>query len=976
LNALLMSGVVIRFGPHRLFPAERRLEREGRSVALGSRALDLLIALAERAGEVVPRRELMDRVWPDLTVEEANLRVHVAGLRKALGDGAEGGQYIANVSGHGYCFVATVEISQADPGPALVSALRKMPPLPPRPSRLVGRDRTVADVAALLRERRYVSVIGLGGMGKTTLAVAVAHELADSFEGQVAFVDLATLADPGSVTAYVSAAVGATLTEPDPLPGLLAFVANRRMLIVLDNCEHLADAVAPLAEQLYTRASKLHLLLTSREALRTEGEHVHTLAPLEGPPDHAVEASELLRYPAIQLFMERAAAGGYREPLDDAAAPLVASICHRLDGIALAIELVASRLGTHGFQGAAELLENRFRLLRQARRSALPRHQTLHAMLDWSFTLLSECDRAVLARLGVFAAPFDLAAVRAVAGGDGYDAFDVERSLDHLVEKSLVWTSASASAPLYRLPHVARDFALGELEKRNEKGKGNVSARHARHILSLLEPGRRHEPLDEKNPAPPLSPGLLPCLSVALNWAFSEEGERELATDLVAAATPLWLRIGQLGECRRWSARALDRLADHDKGSVKELALQEALATSAMYTRGNDHFVAAAIERGLALAVVLGETSRQMDLLARLHIFLMRAGAFDETVKISRRALEVAARLGSPRAQVMAEWMLGTSYHLVGRQKDAQCHCDRGSALAAASVLGDAFGDDHRMRIFCVMARCLWIQGRWDRGVALAGKAIQEAERGGSTLELCIALVYTAPVLLWNGSLNEAEAVIERLIIHADRHAPSPYRACDQALRGELLCARGRHEEAIECLRGALVHLNEENHLVMNSRALRALAESLMHAGHLEEAQSVVDGAIDRAERWGGKFDLSELLRTQGEIRLRAGDSAGAEAALLAAVAIAEEQAATSWRLRSGEALARLWMSRGRAEQAQTEVSSLLALLDDCGRGELLAATRHRLLTLRAELERPASAPPFQVFGGQTPQGSRVPGGA
>jgi DNA-binding winged helix-turn-helix (wHTH) protein len=411
-----MTATTIRFGPYSLTPAERRLERKGAPVALGSRVLDLLTALVERAGEVVPRRELMNRVWPNLTVEEVNLRVHVASLRKMLGHGGDGGRYIANVAGRGYCFVAPIGLSSLRASPSASSLPRALSPLPIRLSLMVGQDQTIGDLVALVQKKRFVSIVGPGGIGKTTVGVAVAHDLANSFEGQIAFVDLASLADPGLESASVSAAVGATLTDPDPLLGLLAFVSHRRMLILLDDCEHLTDAVAALTEALYARVPELHLLVTSREPLRTEVEHVHLLEPLAGPPDLTAEASELLQYPAMQPFTERGSAGGYREPLNDATAPLMASICERMHGIALAIELVASRLGTYGVQRTSNLLDNRFKLLWQGRRCALPRHKTLHAMLDWSFNLLSKADRAILARLGVFAGPLDLAAVRAVAG--------------------------------------------------------------------------------------------------------------------------------------------------------------------------------------------------------------------------------------------------------------------------------------------------------------------------------------------------------------------------------------------------------------------------------------------------------------------------------------------------------------------------------------------------------------------------------
>jgi ATP/maltotriose-dependent transcriptional regulator MalT len=294
--------------------------------------------------------------------------------------------------------------------------------------------------------------------------------------------------------------------------------------------------------------------------------------------------------------------------------------------------------------------------------------------------------------------------------------------------------------------------------------------------------------------------------------------------------------------------------------------------------------------------------------------------------------------------------MLGTAYHLVGRQVDAQRHCDRGFAIVAASDIEvDYFGYDHRVRASIVMARSLWIQGRWDRGLNYGRRAIAEAESRGRPVSLCIALIYTATALLWNRSLDEAEAVIERLIKHATRNSLDPYHACGLVLRGELRGAQGDHETAIEHLRSALSRLNAENHRIMNSGALRALAESLMNTGQLSAALRVIDGAVDAAGQAGGKFDLAELYRIQGEIRLRSGDVDGAHTSFSAGTAVADEQNAVSWRLRSGEALARLWLSRGRADEARAEASTLLARLGQCGPGDPLIATRDALLALLSE---------------------------
>jgi predicted ATPase len=257
-------------------------------------------------------------------------------------------------------------------------------------ARLIGRDDIVRLLSAQVLICRFVSIVGPGGIGKTTVAISVAHELLDGFNGAVVFVDLAALTDAHLVPATVVSALGLVVQTQDPLLSLLNFIGDKNLLLVLDNCEHVIEVVAALAERVVRETSQAHVLTTSREALRAEGEHVYLLQALDCPPEDAkLTAAEALKYPAAQLFMERAAASGYGSGLTDADAPRVAKICQRLDGIALAVELAASRAGFHGIRATEELLDNRFKLLWQGRRTSLPRHQTLNAMLDWSYNLLS-----------------------------------------------------------------------------------------------------------------------------------------------------------------------------------------------------------------------------------------------------------------------------------------------------------------------------------------------------------------------------------------------------------------------------------------------------------------------------------------------------------------------------------------------------------------------------------------------------------
>jgi predicted ATPase len=446
---------------------------------------------------------------------------------------------------------------------------------------MVGRDDAVLTIASQLIMRRFVSIVGPGGVGKTTVAVSVAHTVLEGFGGAVFFVDLSSLGDSKLVPTAIASSVGCTLRLNDPLLSLLAFLRDKRILLVLDNCEPLKEAAATLAERLVAEAPRVHILVTSREALGAEGEHVHVLSSLEGPPERpGLTSAEALRFPATQLFMKRASAAGYRSELSDLDALAVAGICRKLDGVALAIELAAGRAGSHGIRGTAALLEKRLGLAWKGRRTALPRHQTLTSTLDWSYRLLSEREKRILCRLSVFIGSFTIQAACSVAGW-GEEEESLADALTSLAGKSLISGTSDGTAQ-YRLLNITRAYALAKLGERGETDEAR--GKHAVWVCRILQQKpRTHSGLAETD----LS-DLIPHLGdvrAALDWTLSERGDHVLGVELAAAAAPLLIRQSLLGECRIYSERALAVIDHHHLASRTEMILQEMKAYSSMFTR-------------------------------------------------------------------------------------------------------------------------------------------------------------------------------------------------------------------------------------------------------------------------------------------------------------------------------------------------------------------------------------------------------
>ena len=477
--------IKIVFEPFELNVLERSLKKAGDAVPLGGRAFDLLSALIERSGETIGKNELIARVWPGVTVEEGALRVHMSALRKALGDGKFGRRYIANVQGRGYRFLAPV-MRQAQEGETRRTSAGRSN-LPAALGRMIGRDQEVLEIQALLRRERLITLLGTGGIGKTTVALAVGHAAFADFSEAVYVVDLSAVRDREQLFGAVASSLGLDEQHANPEDALPDMLGRRKGLIILDSCEHLIDETSALAWCILRRCPEIGILATSRQALQIIGERVFRLPPLPCPPGQTRQtAAQVLSYPAVQLFLERASARGTDFKLGDDDASVAAELCRKLDGVPLAIELAAMRAAMFGLKDTAARLGSRLDSLKFGRRTASPRHRTLRATLDWSHDHLSEVERRVLRRVAIFAGSFTLNTASAIAD-EGINRNDVAEALESLVDKSMVEAGFDTHETSYRLFDTTRVYAL---EKLLDSGEHDAIA--TRYANVLIKPSEKN----------------------------------------------------------------------------------------------------------------------------------------------------------------------------------------------------------------------------------------------------------------------------------------------------------------------------------------------------------------------------------------------------------------------------------------------------------------------------------------------------
>ena len=915
------------FGPFRLVPERQVLLREGEPVRIGGRALDILTVLVERAGETVSKRELIAHVWPNLFVEDSNLKVNMNALRRALGEGGASPRYITTVVGRGYRFVGMVQALQLPDWASVPTGQPARHNLAALTTRIIGRDDAIARVRADLNEARIVSLVGPGGIGKTRVALAVAEQALGKYRDGVWLVDLSALTDRDFVPNAVAAAIGLTAHSANMLEALGQHLRHQNMLLILDSCEHVIDGAAATIDRITADASDLRILATSREPLQVPGERVRRLPGLATPPQSPqIGTREVIDFPAVQLFIERATDRDETFILTDRDAPAVAEICRRLDGLALAIELAAPHVGTLGVHGVLRALDDRFALL-EARRGGPERHRTLLATIEWSYALLSPTEKQLMGRLSVFAGGFSLASACAIAVDDAVERAGVTTDLSALVAKSLVAADLRDDEMEYRLLDSMRAYAL---ERLAESGEFDLARRrHAEHCLDLLATAGNDIDRVPRETWIARYAGRVDDVRSALSWTSSNLESRALSVRLTVATIPFGKQMSLIEECRIAVERALEpELAEH-RSAHDELLLYLTLGATMLHASGPVLAVKDALSKALGIAEELGDAGMQLECLRGLSEYELWTGD-------SRAAMAVAERMrtfedrghkdagGDANAQSGAalSWLgaLGAARHrletIVGRPAIA----DRRSDAAR-------FDFDQRLIARGSLATVMWLQGYADQAVETARRQLKDAEASNYAVSLCYALLHCSVIIaMYVRDYEAAYHHLDRGVEHATRHGLTIWRAMAVGPRSRLGLYTGRPTD-LPAFRETLAEVRDGGFRMRYPNYLTNFGEALARQGDIHGGLAAIDEAIAISKGTGQVVGIPEILRIKGNvIRFQAPDRWPDAIELYEeSIALARRDHALAWELRSVMSLVKLWRQHGGNPAAESALDTCYA---------------------------------------------------
>ncbi|PTT27131.1 winged helix-turn-helix domain-containing protein [Pseudomonas sp. HMWF021] len=906
----LSPNQAIGFGPYRIYTGQRLVMEGEQPLRLGRRAMDILLILLAHAGEVVSKQQLMAAVWPDSVVEDINLRVHMAALRKALGDGQAGQRYIVTVAQRGYSFVAPLQVQSNEKRPAAQAPARHN--LPVRRTRMIGRQALVDNLMQQLPRQRCITLVGPGGIGKTTVALRVAEQLIGRYRDGIRLLDLAPLNDPGSIFSHLATLLDLASPDGDPLSCVVNGLHERQMLLVLDNCEHLIDAVALLSESILRGAPQVHILATSRESLRAEGEFVQRLESLDCPPATLVcDRVQALGFPALQLFVERVMSACEHFELSDAELPLASEICRRLDGIPLALELAAAQVSSLGLSALLQQWQGALHPLASGNCEGHARHQTLRATLDWSFNLLTPCEQTCLRRLGVFRGSFNLDSAAAVIVGEHIEPGEVLASVTQLVAKSLLNVEVGDEEVFYRLLDTTRHYALEKLEHGGELEA--TRQRHAQRCLVLMQQAHSQWETTPTTQWIERYARGIEDLRAAVDWSLNGAGSRALGVRLTATSAALWQELSLLKEYGGYVRQALAVLeAGAQPCPQLEITLRLALGSACYHTWGGTPETIAAFTRAQVLAQQHGDVAGQLRAVSGHLAVNLSCGHYQAALAQSKQFDRLGAH-GDPLLALSTHRLRVLALHFAGNQPQARISAEQVIQRMAHSGHRNRFTHgfgvqyDQSVASLTILARVLWLQGFADQAWHTARQALDIALQINHGTSICYTLALASCLIAhYNGDRKNARALLQLLLEQAQKHSVLLFHTW------------ARHYAQV-------IEVGEKRPVVAaDSGLVRELMVTL-------DSRFIDDALLERAQSGAAGWSTAEILRAQAERLLseahgcpeghtrdqaRCDTEQQAENILQQAIGIARDQGALAWELRSATTLARLWQQQSRYHEA------------------------------------------------------------
>jgi predicted ATPase/DNA-binding winged helix-turn-helix (wHTH) protein len=931
----------IAFGRYRIFPKLNLLLRDSDKITISPRAFDVLWMLVKADGELVSKDDLLDTVWSGVIVEENNLQTQMSAIRRALGPDR---RMIRTEFGHGYRLVAEVR-KQAwfmSPDAEPTRPAHATLPLPLTP--LLGRIGELDEIERLFTRRRLVTITGAGGIGKTRLAIEIGHRVTPRYPDGVHLAEMAKISGDELVGTAIATTLRMNPPDFETAEGLSALLFGKRCLLIIDNCEHLVEPIARVVEIIMRYGDGFHVLVTSQEPLGVEGEQVYRLAPLSAPAAGTRDFRAAIAHTAFELFVERAAASGHALELDEDTVEAVGAICRRLDGLPLALELAAARVAGLGVQGVLAALDDRFQLLTAGRRTALARHRTLRATIDWSFHLLNEMEQSILRRLAVFTASFDADAARAIAASEYDSPWPCLDVLSGLVGKSLLLLDPGRPVPRYRFLETVRFYAL---EKLAESGEVDLTAaRHATYLAGVIR--RASEdwkvlPTDEWRQK---YEEMGDDLRSSLDWTFSEKGDARTAVEILVHAPPFWMLLSLHDECRRRTLQALnDRPGRGSLPAVDEMRLHTALGTALSWATGPVRETRAAWERALELARQQSATEVELQAQYGLWLYSLRSGRYGEALQHATDMMRLAARESDEEALAVGRRLAGIGHHFLGHHEQARELVEESLRWHETTRPHQAFrfGMDQRIAGLAFLSRILWVLGFADRARELAASAVADARALDHATTLCCAIAEGwCTVHALEGDHEAVRRETKALKLAAGSHGLEFWRTygdlfelwaeihAGAEIQASAIDALVFRVEALDFDPGYSVLLTDIA-LCVRKKARVAPALARLSAG-LMQTPVKPSWAEPEFRRVAAHFS---------------GNDAATIVAMREALSVSEAQRAPAWSLRIVVDLAEILVKQGNPREAASLLDAALVALPEGNHGVEMAVARTLAVRLR-----------------------------